>query len=71
MGRTIPERPALLAEAQKLAILHVGETASMRVAVPEETEAHVQAVLLRAARRRVLFEDDINEVRQYGYLQAL
>lgn len=49
-----------------MAILHVGETASMRVAVPEETEAHVQAVLLRAARRRVLFEDDINEVRQYG-----
>lgn len=62
MGRSVPERPDLLAEARRLADIHIGETAPLRVTVSKETEERVQRVLLIASRRMVLFDDDLQTV---------
>jgi hypothetical protein len=64
MSKAVLDRPAILAEAQRLSALHLGDEAPQRVAVPPPAEARVQAVLLKASRRRVLFADDVKEVSQ-------
>lgn len=63
MSLSTSDRPAVIQAIGAVVARHMGEGVEMPVTVPKEVETRIKRLLFKLPRRRVIFLDDLQEVR--------